>query len=775
MRRSSIWLAALSLLILLAGCGGGAAPDDYFDNSPGPGLSELDFDLVTRTGSSVDSSAVSGYEVDLTHPNYQSADDNLPAGTEAVFAVLLQPAAAPGSGFDGSLTVRPSGKGTSAYFKSRSGNVIIFDDDGDARVVGHITENENGNLNVADLSALGLLLFVESGGGTGFTVSAFADMSQAQAGTQINFWAVAHNQVEPVSYQWSFGDGSSAAGATTSHTYLAPGLYNVSLIASDGSGATAPTASTPIEITAGPNPLTGVTAAEPFPVPGQDFTFTFGATVQGGNPPFIYDWDFDGDGASDSSSPPPVDHAFAGPGFYMGTVTVTDALGDTASDSFITDARRLSLSSDTQTGFAPLRVGFTVDASGPTIGDNIHLDFGDGTAVDNPVSPVEHDFMQPGSYIVSCTWTRSAGGQDYTVVADQLTIEVSQRPPQPFLQLSQPISGQPGQVLPFTLHGMNFGASQGSGRVLIDAVEVPVQTWSDTAITFSPPGGTVSGNVTIENDGGSSNFLHIDFSPGQPSSIQNVLPLDNNAQGHVVLIGHDFEDVPGIVRISGVPMTIEEWDNDAILARLPAGLAAGELPVTVELASGGSAVFSTVLGSGFPPNPVVNSAAPVSEYGAGPSIVIGGGGFGDGYGGLIFCDGVVIPALDWADTLITLGDSPKPVDTWAVVINGAQVSNSFILSDVLRPLIESISPTTGYVGLSIDISGQSFGTQDAGDVVMLNDIELTVNSWSDTLINVTLPVLVADGDIVVRKKLDSNGMPINIIPAPPAKPDLGQI
>jgi hypothetical protein len=195
----------------------------------------------------------------------------------------------------------------------------------------------------------------------------------------------------------------------------------------------------------------------------------------------------------------------------------------------------------------------------------------------------------------------------------------------------------------------------------------------------------------------------------------------------------------------------------------------------VQLPSGETAQFSTVLGSGFPPNPIVNSVEPISEYGAGPPIVIGGGGFGDGYGGLVFCDGVVIPALDWTDTRITLDDAPKPVDTWAVVISGAQVSNSFILSDVLRPLIESINPTTGYVGLSIDIAGQSFGTREAGDVVLLNDIELTVNSWTDTLINVTLPVLVADGDIVVRKKLDSNGMPINIIPAPPAKPDLGQI
>jgi len=41
-----------------------------------------------------------------------------------------------------------------------------------------------------------------------------------------------------VSWQWLFGDGSSAAGQAVNHTYRAPGTYNVSLIVVDANGCT---------------------------------------------------------------------------------------------------------------------------------------------------------------------------------------------------------------------------------------------------------------------------------------------------------------------------------------------------------------------------------------------------------------------------------------------------------------------------------------------------------------------------------------------------------
>lgn len=40
----------------------------------------------------------------------------------------------------------------------------------------------------------------------------------------------------PYTYEWAFGDGGSATGASASHTYAAPGTYLVSLTATDSAG-----------------------------------------------------------------------------------------------------------------------------------------------------------------------------------------------------------------------------------------------------------------------------------------------------------------------------------------------------------------------------------------------------------------------------------------------------------------------------------------------------------------------------------------------------------
>src|SRR5207244_10301527 len=43
------------------------------------------------------------------------------------------------------------------------------------------------------------------------------------------------------SYAWTFGDGTTGAGATTSRTYAAGGCYTVTLTVTDNGGAASPT------------------------------------------------------------------------------------------------------------------------------------------------------------------------------------------------------------------------------------------------------------------------------------------------------------------------------------------------------------------------------------------------------------------------------------------------------------------------------------------------------------------------------------------------------
>ncbi len=44
--------------------------------------------------------------------------------------------------------------------------------------------------------------------------------------------------VAPISYLWSWGDGTSSTGATPSHIYSTPGYYNICLTITDANGCT---------------------------------------------------------------------------------------------------------------------------------------------------------------------------------------------------------------------------------------------------------------------------------------------------------------------------------------------------------------------------------------------------------------------------------------------------------------------------------------------------------------------------------------------------------
>ncbi len=74
-------------------------------------------------------------------------------------------------------------------------------------------------------------------------------------------------------------------------------------------------------------------------LPNQNIQFTANAT--GGVSPYSYSWNF-GDGTSDTGNP--VTHSYSAAGYYTVTVTVTDSIGETASDSVTINIQQVSTS-----------------------------------------------------------------------------------------------------------------------------------------------------------------------------------------------------------------------------------------------------------------------------------------------------------------------------------------------------------------------------------------------------------------------------------------------
>jgi len=91
-------------------------------------------------------------------------------------------------------------------------------------------------------------------------------------GTAVAFTAAATGGTAPYSYSWSFGDGTSATGASPTHTYSKVGPYTVTVTATDSNGATS-SSTQQVTVSASSNPLSN---------PLSTVTFLYVGLIAGG-------------------------------------------------------------------------------------------------------------------------------------------------------------------------------------------------------------------------------------------------------------------------------------------------------------------------------------------------------------------------------------------------------------------------------------------------------------------------------------------------------------
>ena len=98
------------------------------------------------------------------------------------------------------------------------------------------------------------------------------------------------------------------------------------------------------------------------------------------------------------------------------------------------------------------------------------------------------------------------------------------------------------------------------------------------------------------------------------------------------------------------------------------------------------------------------------------------------------------------------------------------------------PAITSVSATTGAIGSQVAISGSGFGASIGSSLVLLNDMPMTIDSWSATSIIVTIPSGAASGMLVVSvapTMNDSNPVGFTVtsqpLPVPWLDQDIGAV
>ncbi|MDR2566847.1 MAG: PKD domain-containing protein, partial [Bifidobacteriaceae bacterium] len=242
-------------------------------------------------------------------------------------------------------------------------------------------------------------------------------------GPEVSFNDVSEGPAQVTGWSWSFGDGGTSAEQNPTHTYAAPGTYQVSLTVTDANGGTATYQRQQVVRGSAVTPAVTVPATVN---EGQSATFSVDTT---GLASLRVDW---GDGTSASTSAAAswstltaaygVSHSFPDNGDFEVTVTGVDAYGLPTVPVVrqVTAANRaptISGVSSTYEIFMPAQFNPSASVSDVTpdrAGLLCEWDYGDGTTANGTCTDVRtwqpHAYA-PGTHTAVLTATDKDGAQ----------------------------------------------------------------------------------------------------------------------------------------------------------------------------------------------------------------------------------------------------------------------------------------------------------------------------------------------------------------------------
>ena len=199
-----------------------------------------------------------------------------------------------------------------------------------------------------------------------------------------------------LSYNWTFGDGTTAQGSNPSHSYTSSGNYTVTLTVTDACGTSNSTSTT---LTVCPNVSLG------FSYTNSNTTFSFTATPSNlGN----YQWDF-GDGTSGVGLT--TNHTYAAGGNYTVVLTAVDACGSLWSDTSVVSTCPPLVGNFTfniaSSGSNGMLVQFFATVSGAS---SLIWNWGDGTQSITPATSISHTYPTTSlNYVITLSLINTCG------------------------------------------------------------------------------------------------------------------------------------------------------------------------------------------------------------------------------------------------------------------------------------------------------------------------------------------------------------------------------
>lgn len=236
-----------------------------------------------------------------------------------------------------------------------------------------------------------------------------------------------------VSYNWTFGDGTTGSGKNITHTYSTQNTYTVTLsVTNDRTLSNSTTQS--VTVTAAATPIASFTFSPNAPVVDQAVTFdastsTPAAGPGGGQPIVSYLWTFGDNTAPQTTSSPTFSHTFGLAGVFDVNLVVRDSAGRASPAKALKVTVSATLACAVGTTQTPC-VTLTVSQSPTSVNTPINLgalvpyvgvgaasitsyqwDFGDGTSqiTSGAVETVSHTYTRTGTFTVKVTATNNLG------------------------------------------------------------------------------------------------------------------------------------------------------------------------------------------------------------------------------------------------------------------------------------------------------------------------------------------------------------------------------
>jgi PKD repeat protein len=292
----------------------------------------------------------------------------------------------------------------------------------------------------------------------------------------VTFTSTTIGGTSPYTISWNFGDGSTGAGTSISHTFTGVQTFTVTETATDSSSPSQTTTSSKTVTVKTPPPLsTSFTFLPSTPLVNTPVAFT--ATTASGTLPYTITWNF-GDGTAGTGQT--VSHTFTSPQSFTVTETATDtsspAQTATSSQSVIVYTS-LPLSGIIGASPSSAQVGqpvtFTASAAGGTAPYSYMISFGDGAT--GTGSSSTHSYSTAGSYTVTLTITDSGLPQATRLAS--ITVDVQAFLP-PALALPRNQTVRSGVWINFTVIATSFDPAR---TITLSASQLPAGATFDSS------------------------------------------------------------------------------------------------------------------------------------------------------------------------------------------------------------------------------------------------------------------------------------------------------